>query len=317
MSRFSPSDVALEGFRLTRERPLAVLAWALVRIAFAVVTVLAVASVGGDALSKLAALQQGAVKISDAEATRLLSRSLPALGLTLLLNFAVYALVYTAAMRAIFRPADKAFAYLRLSADEVRQFILALLTTVVFFALAFLLVVVTVVIWSLADALGPIGVTLRIVAVMFAIGICFYTAVRLSLAPAMTFMEGRISLFRSAALTRAQFWPMFGAYVLAFALTFIVAILAAIIFMFGVGAIGLAEGGVAGLTSMLGVMQSQDLSLNALFTPIRVANLVFSAVISTLAYLIMFSPTAAIFRDLAGATRVVGSIVETPGTPWS
>ncbi len=157
MSRFSPSDVALEGFRLTRERPLAVLAWALVRIAFAVVTVLAVASVGGDALSKLAALQQGAVKISDAEATRLLSRSLPALGLTLLLNFAVYALVYTAAMRAIFRPADKAFAYLRLSADEVRQFILALLTTVVFFALAFLLVVVTVVIWSLADALGPIG----------------------------------------------------------------------------------------------------------------------------------------------------------------
>jgi hypothetical protein len=139
--------------------------------------------------------------------------------------------------------------------------------------------------------------------------------VRLSLAPAMTFADARISLFRTLPVTRGQFWSIFGAYMLALVLTVVVCLLAAVVFMFVIGAIGIAQGGLSALPALMGAMQPDEMTLKGFLAPLRLANLAFSALLGTLAYLIMFAPAAAIFRELTGRVGAPESPAK-PGQPW-
>ena len=150
---------------------------------------------------------------------------------------------------------------------------------------------------------------MQILIILAVVAAFVYPAVRFSVAPAMTFADGRISLFRALPLSRGRFWSMLGAYALALVLMLVVGLLAMVIFTFAVGAVGMAQGGANALPALFGMMKSSDMSMTALFSPLRLANLIFGSLLGTLAYLIMFAPAAAIFRELTGR---VGAPVHAP-----
>jgi len=315
MSRFSPSDAALEGFRLTRERPLSVLAWAVLRFVYSLASVLVLFGVGGSSLHDLMALQADGKTPPPTAVLSLLGQLAPAALGVLALALVFHAVFYTAMLRAILRPGDRAFASIRLSIDELRQFALAVVLFVMFMVYGFIAEVIAIVLITLTKGLDGSALPVDILIVLAVVAALAYPAVRLSVAPAMTFADGRISIFRTLPVTRGRFWPMLGAYVLAIVLALVVVILLGVIFALAIGAVGLAQGGVAAATQMFGMMQASDMTLASVLSPIRLVNLGFNAVLSTLGYLILLAPAAAIFRELTGR---VGAPATTPkpGQPW-
>jgi hypothetical protein len=318
MRRFSPSEVASEGFRLTRERPLAVLAWALLRLLYAVIGGVVLTATGATAIFTQLAVQPASPDPAQLQKTlELIRQAAPAMLVLGAFALVFYAIAYTAVLRAVLRPADRAFFYLRLSMDEVRQLGLALLVGAVFFLYVMAVELVSVMLIALAKALGPAALPVQILVFLGVIAAFVYPAVRLSLAPSLTFVDGRISLFRSFSLTKGEFWSLTGTYVLAFILAVVVAILAMVIFVLVVLALGSAEGGVAAVPKVLqNLFQSQTMSLADMTTPIGGAKLVFGAALNTLGYVIMFSPAAAAFRSITGGLSTPLAPVAASGRPW-
>ncbi len=315
MSRFSPSDAALEGFRLTRERPLAVLIWAGARLVYGVASLVLLMGISGPAVQQLMAMEAGPAAPTPDQVMPLTAALAPAGFAILILSLVFYAVVYTAVLRAILRPADKAFAYLRLSLEELRQFGLALIIFGLCFVYAIVVELLSILLIMGAERLGPGALPVQILVILGVVAAFIYPAVRFSMAPAMTFADGRISLLRALPVSKGQFWPMFGAYALAFVLTVVVGLLAMVIFTFAVGAVGMAQGGMNALPGLFGMMKSSDMSVAGLLSPLRLANLIFGSLLATLAYLIMFAPAAAIFRDLTG--RIAPPpVAAKPGQPW-
>jgi hypothetical protein len=317
MSRFSPSDAALEGFRLTRERPWAVLAWAGARLVISGATMLAyIASGGRAAFDEVAALQASGRVLTPEATEALLGRIAPSFLLFSLVGLFSYALFYTAVLRAVLRPQDKAFAYLRLSLDEARQFALAVILFLVFFCASFLVALAWSVGAALAHGPGALGTLVQLLAGLGLAGALIYAAVRLSLAAAMTFSERRLVIFASLPLTRGQVWSLLGAYVLGSVLTLVVILLAAVIFMFVVGAIGLAQDGATGFSALMDMAQSQASTLSGMLGPLQLAKLVFNALLTTLGFVILTAPSAAIYRELKGLAAPPGSVRD-PANPWA
>jgi hypothetical protein len=246
----------------------------------------------------------------------LIAQLAPALTVLSVISLVFYAVIYTAVLRSILRPADRAYAYLRLSMDEVRQFGLAVIIFAAMFVYAFSLSLVSQVMIIAASSLGQAALLVQTLVIMALIAGFIYPAVRLSLAPAMTFADGRITLFRSLPLTEKQFWPMLGAYGLAIALTVVVGLLAMVVFVFAAGALDAAANGLSNIPALLGLMQSDQMSLATLLTPIGVAKVVFNGLLTTLIYVIAFAPGAAIFRALSGRVGAPIAGAAKVGQPW-
>ncbi len=115
---FSASDAAFEGFRLARRSPLTILIWALF---YGLMTVVMFAIAGG-AMGNFMELAQGMEtggEPSEAEVMAFMSAYFGFLGLILPVSLILGSVAYAAVNRAIVRPAESAFGYLRLGMDEV------------------------------------------------------------------------------------------------------------------------------------------------------------------------------------------------------
>jgi hypothetical protein len=310
MPRFSPSDAALEGFRLTRERPLVVLVWAGMQLLFGVVSVVLQFQLGGAAFHHLLVIEAGVEKPSPEVLAQVIQQSLPSTLVIFLISLVFYSIMYAALLRAILRPADKALAYLRLSRDELRQLALSLILMALFTVYALLLSLLSGLLIALASGLGSGALPVQILIIFGLIAAFVYPAVRLSLAPAMTFVDGRITVFRSLAVTKGQFWSIAGSYGLALVLMVVV------VFTFVSGAIVMAQHGVSALPDALQAMQPADFTLQGFLAPARIPNLIFGALLGTLAYLIMAGPAPVILRDLTGRIGTPTAPSAEPGKPW-
>jgi hypothetical protein len=291
--------------------------WAVTRLALDLVTLIIFSATGGAAAMRAMALVL-ADKTPPADLLQgQFAQAAPSFLLATLLNLAGGSILYTAMLRAILRPADSAFAYLRLSAQELRQFILALIGVGLFFSylvLASLAVPLTV---SLAQGLGQVGVLLTLVTLMVLAVALIYPAVRLSLAPAMTFLEGRLTLFRAAPLTRRAFWPILSAYCLALILALIVVLLGEVMFFLVFAAVGSAlGGGMSGATALLASMHPDDTSIAGLFLPLRLVDTAFTAGLATLAYVLVAAPSALILRETLGGASSVAAVPGRSTQPW-
>ena len=308
-------DAAFSGFRLVRERPKALAYWFVGHLAFVAVSSLFTVTTMGPALTKIVALS-GTAKADPAQVFALYGQILPAYGVVMLLWFALYGFMFGAANRAILKPQDDRFGYLRFGADELRQMgltlVLALVSTGIYLGVGLVAILGAGVIGTVAGVVGGatnlVGGQILggVIAVVILIcGMAFFW-VRLSLASPLTYATGRINVFGSWSLTRARFWSLAGTYLLTFALLMVVYLVG----MLFIGAVAMAIGiNFNGLTQML--MKPDASTLTAFYTPTRIVILVLQAALATLTTPVILCPAIDIYRRIAsrpsGATADVFS----------
>ena len=294
------TDIALEGFRLTREQPRALIVWA--GLQFLISSLIAAVLIVAVSPADLAAYQAiiGNPASDPVAASALFQRMAPVVLPLGLLALAANAVLTTALLRAVLRPAeDGPLGYLRLSMDEVRQVAVSLLGALLLVTLMFGVTFVVAILLSLSGgtsgaAMGPVAVLLP----PLVIAVALYPGVRLSLAPAMTFADRRISLFRAWPLTEGRFWPMLAAYLLALGLAFVVWLLGVSLIGFISVAIGLALG--MGLQGVQRALHPDLSSLARYFGGFMLLTQACGAVFQVAAGVIATAPAPAAFRALAG-----------------
>lgn len=298
MSDIRSSEVAFTGFRFIRAHPGVIAIWAGVYLAVVFLAIAALIFMAGAEFTQLTRLQGGE---GGALALSLLARLAPAFAVLGVGAAMAFAVVYAGAARAVLRPQEKAGAYLRLGADEWRQFLLLLLMGVVFLA-AYIALIVAAALLIAGGAMvfrdagvgGVIlGILLGVASGLAAFCAAVYIAVRLSLASPLTFDRGRVDLFGSWALTKGRFRSLLGAYLLAWLLAMIVSAAAF--------AINLAVTGVGGGLAGLMQMGSPDMSsLGAYLSAAVVAGLVVNAIAAALMWPVMLMPASEAYRQIVG-----------------
>ncbi len=285
----SATDAAFSGFRAGREHPRAALVWMVVFGLTSLAMFLVVLTKLWPVLMDMVALGPGA-QPSEAQAIefsrRIWAAAAPIIVPSILLN----ALQSAAVNRMMLRPQDSAFGYIRLSMDEVRQLAVVLLLTLVSVGLNLLGNIVPGLLGTIGGAISPaLGGALAFAG--FVLVTCFMVVVtvRLSLARAQTFATGRITVFGSWRLTSGRFWPMFGAYFLAFVLAAIVWVAVLAIAM--LAAVLLGDG--------FGAAQAPDpSSLASFLTPGMIIFLAFAVIASPFLSMILLCPAPEIYRQL-------------------
>lgn len=194
------------GFRLIRERPVAVAIWAALYAVVGFATQMM-------ALRMMTGMQtlQGQ-EPNPAAVFGMMGQMIPIYIVICLLAVVMLCASY----RAVLRPSESGFGYLRVGMDELRMVGLFLIVLVVAIVGGFIVVLLMMmIVGGLALAAGG-SATAAIVlgGLLYLVMICalIYINVRLSLMFSLTFARRRISIDGAWALTRGRFWTLFGAY---------------------------------------------------------------------------------------------------------
>lgn len=222
---FSASDAAFEGFRIVREKPLSLLGWSLAY--FVLIAALLGAIFGILGPDFIAALEADSEKATTPqEAMALLSR----MGMLMLTVVPIAligsAVLSTAVFRAVIRPDERGFAYMRLGGDEFRQLaVLFVLVIVIFAIIAGLGIGIGLAIAAAAAVNDGLGAIVGIVGAIAALCAYIFILVRLSMAAPMTFADKKIRIFESWSFTKGKFWGLLGMYVLVIVFSLLVSLL--------------------------------------------------------------------------------------------
>ena len=220
MIRFSASEAALEGFRLTRERPGTIFGWG-------VVYTVGMFLIGRLMLFSLdprfiALTRKSGVTEEDIErVSGLLAQSWPAFLLVLLLVVTLLSTLTAGIYRLVLRPNERGFLHLRFGRDELRLTGLNLLL----FACGMICLTAEFATFAIAQQTGGLG----FLAALVLGAITIWLGVRLSLATPMSFAQHRFAIGDAWRATRGRFWPLFGMIVLAVIFYIIVWLLISII----------------------------------------------------------------------------------------
>jgi hypothetical protein len=292
MNEFSIQDAAFTGFRVVRQHPKALAAWAAYALVLSVVfSVIFVATMGRDVASLAPIPGEG--PRPPAEVFAALGRLAPGYLLFMMVGVVSNSILGAAMIRAVLRPGEDRFGFLRLGGDELRQLGLGLLTFLLFLGVYIACVIVAALAEAVVAIAGQTTVLAGAVLVLLVIGILalmIFLAVRLSLAPAITFESGRINLFGSWALSRGRFWRLFATYLLAFALIVVVGLLSQLLI--------LAIGALAGGNPLAPASAADFASPASYFTPARLVQTILGAGVSALIWPVAFTPPTAIYRRL-------------------
>jgi hypothetical protein len=281
MNRFSASDAALEGFRLTRERPGTVLAWAGINaIALMIMGAVMMLSMQGPFLEFL---KDGGLEQRDPEAlAEVLLKSWPGFLLVLVLVVAFLSILTGGIYRLVLRPEERGLAHLRLGADELRLTAVNLLL----FAIGVICLTTVQLVGQLVTAAaGP--ATGLLASLVVAVPV-IWVGVRLSLATPMTFAERRIAIGASWELTRGRVWPLLGMIVLALIFYFMVWLLITFIFF----AIVQLAGGPVNLANL------GDLGPGAIV--VGILTLLIQLIMPVIQWIMIYSPLAVAYQQIHG-----------------
>jgi hypothetical protein len=296
MTGFSATDAALEGFRITRERPKALLAWTGFCFAVNVASVLITVNLPKEARDALESLQSDPSQTPDVNA---LMSALMLLSPILAFGLAVQCVMAAAVYRIILKPADEKFSYLRLGKDELRLMALTLIYVVLgVMALAVAQIAIGIVAF-VASVFGQTAFAFVLsVAELFMLGLFFYALVRMSLAPVITFDRGRLAILDSWGLTKGQFWRLLGAYVLAISCVVVVSIVALTLFFMLAGVVVLLTGG--SIADLSQIFRPDETKLSTYLNPFMIAYMVVGSIFTAIYYAVIAAPGAWAYRSLAG-----------------
>ncbi|MFN9928626.1 MAG: hypothetical protein ACK53I_16990 [Phenylobacterium sp.] len=282
MTQFSPSDAALEGFRLTREHPLIVLGWSAVYLVGILLIGVIMAAALGPAFVELA--RKGPLTdAADLQAVaELLAKSWPTFLMVMVAAAFLMSVITAGVMRLVLRPTEPGPLHLRLGATELRLTAANLICVGIYAASAVLAIVFT----AGATTVGEVGAFLALVLVL-AFGL--WLGVRLSLLTPTVFVTNRVSVGQAWRNTQGRFWPLFGMIVMAVVFYVIIWILFSMI-AFAVVELGGGQGAMRdpGRLGAVGVV--------ALFV-----TLVLQFVLQVLQIVMIYAPFAVAYRDLVGA----------------
>jgi len=317
MSEFSPTEAALEGLRISRERPVALVWWWAAYAASALLQI-ALSSLGPfQRMNALLPEMQSAYAAAVAQPTdttinqhfiSLFGQAAVPLTLFAAITLLLQMVLSTAMLRAVLRPAQSRFGYLRLSIDELRQLGLALLVSLAVIGYCFLVSIVSQL--ALGILRGLLGGALSsgvlgVVVLLLVIAALAYPAVRLSLAPAMTLADDRISFLRAWALTKGRFWPLLGAYAIAICIAGVLYLAVSVPVSVAMKLAG-APAGPAVLNSL------RDLA-----SPVSLAVFVVSSLLNALLSIVVTAPIASAYRQIGGRASPPAAAGATTGSPWT
>lgn len=298
MTAFSPTEAAFEGFRLSREQPKALLVWSGLSLLSSVVSAIYLINIGPEARAFLEAGAQSETA-DPSQAMAFLQAIAPMSLMGLLVQCVMACAVY----RVILRPEDKGLGYLKLGMDELRLVAL----TLIYVVLAMVMIVVASLVAGAATVAASVmgqgpAVFFGLVLYVFILGLLLFVAVRLSLAPVLTFARQKIDVFGSWKLTHSQFWRLIGTYSLAVACIIVVALLVMVIFT---AVAALITGG--DIKAASAVFNPDHTSLATYFAPLTVLYLILAAGLTALYYVVICAPAAVAYQALVKAPPPVAA----------
>ncbi|QYF87709.1 hypothetical protein [Brevundimonas sp. PAMC22021] len=285
----SATEAAFEGFRIVRRKPMVVVWWALVYAALFIL----VFALGGPQLIELTNVMETMDPASPSQADVQRVMMIYASLFWLVPVGLLFGAVLNAAIaRAVLRPEESRWGYLRLGRDEMRilgvTVILGLLFGLLSLASASLIGVVGAIATTTGQAvLWLVAVIVGAAALAFVV----FLAIRLSLTVPITFTEKRIALKESFRATKGVFWPLLGMAVIAVIMSLVVNLLGGVVAL----PITLATGGLQSLSAMEGAPIGEVLATAA---PAIIAWIVINSLLSALQLAVIYAPFAAAWRDI-------------------
>lgn len=289
---FSGMDAAFEGFRITRQHPLAVLIWSVIFLVMSLLTSWAMATLSGDALREFmqVAMEGGTASVQQWAAVG--PGYLAATAISLVLN----AFVATAVARASAGGRGAAIGFLGFGGRELVQivnlFLWGLIVALFYLLATIVTAVVLGVIAFLAAMVSPILAAIVPVfgVVMLVLALLLISA-RLALAGPITAYEGRIGIGRSWAMTRGLTWALVGSLFVAFVFSLIVCVL--------VGVIGAAilSSMAGGFDQLIPAITEASQSPGEL-SPFWIVYILFASLMSGLSSAIVFGVGANAYQQL-------------------
>lgn len=289
---FSATDAVFEGFRVVRRKPMTLVWWSLF---YMVVMALAMAVIGGSLIrlvNAAEALEAAGGTPSPEDFMPLLQLYMGVFAVVLPISLAAGAVVYAAVSRAVLRPEDSRFGYLRFGMDEVR----VLVVTV---AVGLMLMLLGGLSFTLVGVVGGLAASLEapwlwLVAVLLGLGAIaalIWLAVRLCLAVPITVGERRIAVLDSFRLTRGRFWPLLGMAILAGVLSLVVGLLGSLVLT----PLQFVTGGMTRLQDLEGAALAEILQTAWPMIAVWIAT---NAIVSALQVAVVYAPFSAAYRDI-------------------
>lgn len=293
MAQFSPSDAALEGFRIVRERPKALLGCSVFTFGVNLLGILLDISLPPEARRALEALES-----QEPLAPGRLLEAVVVVAPQILVGLLVQCVMTAAVYRILLGKERGWLGYFRLGHTEFRLMSLTLIYLVLFMFLLAGGTLFALIVSRLVSPLGEGAIFLfGSVAWMFALCVMVFVVVRMSLAPVITFKRRQIAIMDSWPITHGHFWHLTGAYLLAVACIIVVAVLAMLVFLPVAGVAVMLTGG--SLADVAAIIRPAEPSLAAYLEPLRVAYLAVSSVFTALWFTVIAAPSAFAYRAFA------------------
>lgn len=291
----SATDAAFAGFRILRDNPAIILMWTLVSFLFMLGVILLIAMfVGGPIVSLV---QAGDADPAPEQVAALVLTMLPLILLMIPL-FLIYSGVMVASVnRAILRPQEKGFFYLRLGADEMRVAVVLLVQGLAGFGVNMVASIVQTIATAGAMVAGgaesSAAFSPAAVAVQLASwAVMIFLNVKFCLAPAQTFAKRSIDIFGTWSLTKGRFWTIFAAYLLAGVICVLLGVVILVV-LFG-----------AAFASGIGAMLQAGAGLETLNIPLLVGFGVVAAIVlgflGTLSNTLLYAVAPSVYRQITG-----------------
>lgn len=296
MAEISIGGAVGEGFTLIRTRFLTVLAWGLLPISITLISMLLLGSIMTQAFGQIA--QQA--KLGASAAAPNLQGMMQAQALNYLLNFVslfVNAVVSCAVFRAVLRPEQSRFAYLRFGLPEL---LLALFLIGVGIALgvglvvAMIPIVIVIMVLTMSHLIAVaiiVGVLLGVAAFVALV----YAGLRLSLVGPMLVDEGQLQPTEAWKLTKGKVGSLLAIGLLLFLILIVgEVILALVLGAIGFGTLAAMAGGLQNLPNLA----HDPATLFAKLMPLFIGLAVLFIPIAGCASAIVSAPWARAYRDL-------------------